>query len=276
MTDNEQWWPICLKAAAGRGAAILLALLVGGCGPPWVYSYVEAEKLGKAAERPILVFYRDHLDPQCGQMLKTLNTTATRVTNHRNMVRCSLLTAYNPDRRYVAQYGVTSAPALIVIHPDGTYHSRMGSGTAEEVMEFLENATPPGSTPNLDIQVVRPTDYLARAEGTYEKALGKARRQNRKLLIIYKWWLDGDSTEMIRRMMRPEVAARCSETINCILDWDYVPNRRHVGQHGVSRYPALIIVHQDGRADVREGLMPTEEIVRFLTQVLRPDGSAAD
>jgi hypothetical protein len=69
-------------------------------------------------------------------------------------------------------------------------------------------------------------------------------------------------------MSRPEVAARCTRTVNCVLDWDYVPNRKVAARYGVRDYPAIIVVRRDGRSEVLEGLVGIERIVAFLNRAL--------
>ena len=257
--------PDRLRIARPSLLALCLLPLLQGCGPKWVYTFVEAENIARPADRPILVFYRDHLDVASGQMMEMLaRPEITRLTN--GTVLCSLVSEYDPNRRFVAQYGVVTPPALVVVHPDGTYHAYTGPPNIEQMAKFLTEAKPPGKQPNVDIQIPRPTDFLIRAEGIYERAVATAERQNRRLLIIYKWWLDGTSTELLKRMTRPEVASRCTETVNCVLDWDYVPNRAHAAQYGVTSYPAIILVDRNGEYRVLEGMASVEEIVRFLTR----------
>ncbi len=253
-----------------RIAACLVVLLIlcsSGCAPTWVYSYVEAERQAKPAEKPILIVYRDHLDVKSGKVQDMVESPSLASATSK-YVRCSLISAFDPNRRYLAQYGVTSPPALVIVHPDGTFHCLRNEFSTSIIKEFLTTSKAPGERPRVDMQVPRPTDYLVRAEGTFEKALDKARRQNRKLMIVYKWWLNPDSTELISRMSRPEVANRCTETVNCVLDWDYVPNRKHVAQYGVTKFPAIIVVNQDGSYQTHQGLGTVNELVRFLEKAL--------
>lgn len=264
------------RLIVGWRASVLLMITVAsfasGCGPQWVYTFVEAEKLARDKEKPIFVFYRDPFDPKSGQMFETVQSPEA-VALLQNMVTCTLVTEYNPNRRFMAQYNVIEAPAMTIIHPDGTYHSQNGTAGLAEIREFIQSSQPPGEKPSVDIQVPRPTDYILRAEGDYDNALAAANRQNRKLLIVYKWWLDADSTELIRRMSRPEVAARVGGAVHCVLDSDYVPNRKYVSQYGVDQYPAIIVVHQDGTADKLEGLSTVDQIVGFLSRALSQPAS---
>ncbi|NOX58012.1 MAG: hypothetical protein GXP29_04035 [Planctomycetes bacterium] len=256
-----------LARMAFVGSCALLMFSAAACGPAWVYTFNEAERIARPKERPILVFYRDHLDVASARIREVLEQPETMALLE-GYVACSLISAYDPNRKFVAQYGVTSPPALIVIHPDGTYHALADVSDAVQIRAFLSNAKPPGQKPNVNRAIPRPTDYLIRAEGTFERARERARRQNRKMMILYKWWLDANSNEMITRMSRPEIAAHCTETINCVLDWDYTPNRKHVAQYGVTKFPAIIVVHQNGSFQKREGLGSVRDIVGFLSSAM--------
>ncbi|HRX83399.1 MAG TPA: hypothetical protein P5572_00105 [Phycisphaerae bacterium] len=245
-----------------------LGLTASGCASArWTYNYPDAERAAAAQERDLLIFYRDHLDLSSADLDDMLESPALAPAL-KNYVLCSLVAAYAPNRRYVAQFGVTTPPALIVVHPDGTYHAKTDSFTPEAITAFLASAKAPGAKPTRDISVPRPTDFLLHAEGVYERAVEKADRLNRDLLIVYKWWLDDESTKLLARLSRPEVAVRCANTVTCILDWDYVPNRKYVAKYGVTRYPAIIVVHRDDTADVLEGPASVERIIGFLSRTL--------
>jgi len=246
---------------------LLIALLAAGCGSRWSYSYIEAERQAAARERPLLITYRDHLEFSSGDLEDAVKSPAIEPML-KNYVLCSLVSAYAPNRKYVSQFGVASPPAVIVVHPDGTFHATTDQLTTEGIAGFLAGAKPPGRQPDRDISVPRSTDFLLRAEGVYERAVEKAKRLNRHLLIVYKWWLDDESTKLIARMSRPEVAVRCANAVHCVLDWDYIPNRKHVARYGVTRYPAIIIARPDGSADVLEGPASVERIVGFLSRAL--------
>ena len=249
------------------GLAALVPVWTAGCSSHWVYTFVEAENLARDKEKPIFVLYRDPFDPRSGEMYETVRSPQAAELL-KNMICCTLVTEYNPNRRFMAQYGVLEAPAITIIHPDGTYHSRSGPVTLKQLGEFIRQSQGPGAQPNVDIQIPRPTDYLLHAEGDYDAAMAAAARRHRNLLIVYKWWLDPDSTELLHRMARPEVAARVTEAVHCVLDWDYIPNRKHVERYGIARYPALIVVHPDGTSQKLEGLAPVDQIVGFLSRSL--------
>jgi hypothetical protein len=242
-----------------------------GCGPGvagWVLSYDEAQKAAQARQTGIVVLYKDHLDPQSGRMEDVLRDP--RVTPLLSgKVKCLLLTDFEPNRRFVAQYSVEDPPALIVMHPDQTYHARSGLMSVEQAAEFLKSAVPPGTKPQINPQVPRTYEY--NWLGIYEDALGQARRQNRPLLIVYKWWLSSESTELLRRLSRPEVARHFADMVHCILDWDYTPNRKIMADLGVNKVPAMVIITQSGASYKCVGLVEIKDIVKFAVSARPPE-----
>jgi hypothetical protein len=251
------------------GASLLFAglmLELVGCGPTasgWWLSYDEAQRAAQAQNQTLLVFYKNPFDPESGRMESVLELPAIRAQT-RGMLRCMLLTEFEPNRRFVAQYRQDRAPALIVIHPDGTYHARGGPLSPEDTAQFLQSAAPPGSRPTLNPALPRTYEY--RWINIYEDAVQEARRKNRKLLIVYKWWLSSESNELIRRIDQPEVARHFVDSVHCILDWDFIPNRQHAARYGVEKLPALILVQPDGTYDTLVGLHEISRIVRFAVE----------
>jgi len=250
---------------------VLAVVPLSGCAPGlagWTLSYDEAQKAAQARQSGIVVLYKDHLDPQSGRMEDVLRDS--RVTPLLSgKVKCLLLTDFEPNRRFVAQYGVEEPPALIVIHPDQTSHARSGLMSVEQAVEFLKSATPPGTRPQINPQV--PRTYGYNWLGIYEEALGQARRQNRPLLIVYKWWLSSESTELLRRLSRPEVARHFGDMVHCLLDWDYIPNRKIMADLGVNKVPAMVIITQSGGRYRIVGLVEIKDIIKFAVSARPPE-----
>jgi len=250
---------------------VLAVVPLSGCAPGlagWTLSYDEAQKAAQARQSGIVVLYKDHLDPQSGRMEDVLRDS--RVTPLLSgKVKCLLLTDFEPNRRFVAQYGVEEPPALIVIHPDQTSHARSGLMSVEQVVAFLKSATPPGTRPQINPQV--PRTYGYNWLGIYEEALGQARRQNRPLLIVYKWWLSSESTELLRRLSRPEVARHFGDMVHCLLDWDYIPNRKIMADLGVNKVPAMVIITQSGTRYRSVGLVEIKDIIKFAVSARPPE-----
>jgi hypothetical protein len=236
-----------------------------------VLTYEDAEARQRQTDRPILVFYKNHEDPASGQMKANLqNGQLNPLVN--NMITCVLVSDFPPNRKFVAQYGVEYPPALIVIHPDGTYHSREGLMSVEQLKSFLTSAAGPGQQPNLNAQVPRAIDY--HWENDYERAVRRAQQRNRELFIVYKSWASPESTELLARLMnRPEVALHFVETVNCILDDSFGANRSYLSRFGVDRVPAMVLVHRDGTYHTRIGPATPEEIVRFVVASRKAAGA---
>ncbi len=244
---------------------------LAGCGPVWHFDYDEAVRQARRSDRDVLILYKDPLDVDSGTMRDILESPQI-ASKHGGKVWCAVVPFYAPNRKFVAQYGVTEAPAVVVVHPDDTYHALLGVHASEAVERFLDGATAPGSRPKESFQVPRRAhlDYF----NVFERALDKARRQNRTLCVVYKWWLDPNSTELIRRITSAHVSQYFTDKVNCVLDWDHAPNRRHVAKYGVREYPAVILVEPDGQYRVLRGLREDDDYIRFAAgrEVARASG----
>jgi len=259
-----------LRRGLGAGGVVCWGLWMTcvGCAPVWHLHYDQAEKAARGQNLPLLVFYKDSFDPSSSQIQDLLEEAEVKPLLS-GKVRCMLTSEFPPYRRYVAQYGVMQPPALVLIHPDGTYHARQGPIGAEEVRDFFINAKPPGAEPNPNPQIPRTIDY--QWQGIYEDAAALAVKQNRELFIVYKWWLSSESNELLATLLnRPEVARHFTETVNCLLDTAYLPNRTHVREYGVTGVPALILVHRDGTYHDHTGPMTAEQIVRWVSSAKAP------
>jgi hypothetical protein len=248
-----------------------------GCAPQWYFSYTEAEQERTRERqrgqngRDMLLFYKDHLDANSGRMQDVLQSPIVQPLIAPK-IRCMLVQDFTPNQRYLAQYGVDAAPALVVVHPDGTYHARQGLLTPEQTRDFLHSAVGPGAAVKTDLQPLPVADYFW--HGAYEEAVDLAARQNRPLFVVYKWWLSTDSTELLNRLSQPRVRSHFTEMVQCLLDWDYVPNRAFVAQYGVSKVPAMIIVRPDGTYHTLVGLPTVDQIVRFSAAAGSPGRAA--
>ncbi len=245
-------------------ASMLLMLACTACAAPeWHYEFDSAIQQARQQDKSIVVFYKDPLDPASSRVLEYLRSPAVWPLLEKK-VRCTLVPFYAPNRKFAAQYGVFECPALIVVHPDGTYHALRSPQSPEAISNFLSTAKAPGDRPATNLSI--PSRIGFEYFNIYRRAVEKARRQNRPLLIVYKWWVDPDSSELIRRISRPSVAEYYSKAVICILDWDHAPNRFYVSRYGISGYPALIWVQPDGSVRTLKGLPSVEQIIRFANQ----------
>ena len=252
-----------------------LVVVVGlGCAPQWYYSYAELEQARASdrsagrPEREAFLFYKDHLDAKSGQMQDVLDSPLVKPLIN-GKIRAMLVTDFASNQRYMAQYGVSSVPALVVVHTDGTYHAREGLLSPEQTRGFLEGAVAPGLPPKTKIEILPVAEY--HWHGSYEEAVDLADRQNRPLFIVYKWWLSAESTELLQnRLSQPRTRTQFANMVHCLLDWDYVPNRAHVAKYGVSKVPAMIVVRPDGTYHPLVGLPTVDQIVQFAVRAKSP------
>lgn len=241
-------------------AAILMLVSGSGCAPKWHTDINKALRQARRKESPVAVFYKDPLDTRSALMHDVLETPDVQSLLS-DKVRCVMVPFYPPDQKFVARYGVLQPPALIVIHPDSTYHALIDAVDEAAVSSFLRRATPPGKSPDQNVEL--PTSARMQFFNVFERAEEAAKSQNRRLIVIYKWWLDGDSSELIRRFTSPSVSPYFKDTVVCLLDWDYVPNRSVMAEYGVTQYPAIVAVDTDGAYRVMRGVASVEQLTRL-------------
>ncbi len=258
--SNRRHW---LSRAAGAAAMAVWLLTAGGCMSlgAWINDYVAAEKQQKRTQQDMLIFYKDYLDVTSGDVHTALRTGAVKDATE-DMVRCVLVTDYEPDRAYVAQFGVMRSPALIVLRSDGTYHARVGPMTEADILDLLQRARSPGDAPRRDPFIPRPVTY--RWINSLPAATAEARRSNRPLLIFYKWWVSNQSLTMQRTLEEPEVGRATAGFVHCRLEYDYLPNRTVMETFGVTRAPTLVVQQPDGSYRVLDGPATADEVVRFV------------
>jgi hypothetical protein len=238
-----------------------VAMLTGCSHSRWHLDYEKALQEARTENKSILILYKDSLETESGRMRDILESPKVARTQS-DKAWCMLVPFYAPNRQFMAQFGVHAAPAIVVVRPDLTFHALRGLHDESSVESFLAKTDQPGSRPQRNIAVPRRANL--RFFNVYDRALRRAERQNRRLVVVYKWWLDGASTAMISRMYRPHVSRYLSETVNCVLDWDHAPNRRIAGRYGVTEYPAIILVEPDGTSRSLVRPQSDEAIIRFL------------
>ncbi len=123
----------------------------------WCNDYDTAEARQRRDPRDLIIFYKDYFDESSSVAQTALNSPEVKAMTG-GMVRCLLVTDYEPDRAYVAQFGVQRAPAVIVVRTDGTYHARVGPMSPRDVIGLLTSASLPGKTPEFDPYILRPPD----------------------------------------------------------------------------------------------------------------------
>lgn len=262
------------------GLVVTFALVMAtGCSSKWVqwrpngwdadYSAAEARMAESGGE--MLIFYRAVDQGRPDATFDALRSDPLKQQTAR-YVRCSLYRSYEPDRRYVAQYGVDRAPALIVVHADGTYHARMGLTSAEQISEFLAAAQSPGEAPLLNPHIPRETNYTWHS--SLASAEAAARKTGQSILIVFDRWWSRDRRKLEKLLERREVYGRFARMVHCRPGSIMGFNDQSMARFSVKNLPALVIVHPDGSHNALELPTSYEAIVRFADRA-RPTGSEA-
>jgi hypothetical protein len=234
---------------------------------PLLADYDTVERRAREEGRPMLVVYRDGRRAIDDPLEKRLR--ASRITrDHSSALRCTLYRAYEPDRRYVAQFGVERAPAVILIHADGTYHATAGSLTIEDLDGFAAIAHPPGMTPTLNPLVPRRQEY--QWHGTLADADRAARQEKKPILVVITRAMTRDWENLRPMLHRTEVHRRARDMIHCRIEvWNPFASS-WTSRWGRLDLPAVVIESADGLHRVIQKPVGYEALVRFI------DGAGSD
>ncbi len=238
-----------------------ILVVLGGCGVTAVEDFTTAERLAAQQKKERFIFYKSALAPESGQMQADLERSDVQ-QKLADKVYCILVDLYEPNQRFMAQYGVSRAPAVVLIHTDGTYQAHQGPMTEAGVIAFLDVSHAPGLPPRLDAQIPHAVDY--QWEGQYSQAAQKAKSSNRRVFIFYKAALNPDCNEILANVLSRQDVARCFlDSVNCLLDWGHAPNRTLMESFGVTNVPAFVIINPDGTYRTLRGMVTAEQLIGF-------------
>ncbi len=272
-------------AVGGLGSFLLLAMT--GCAAPlwggggWVADYDKAERRVEQTDRDLMIYYRGVHKTGRDRTEESLAKGEVNART-REFVRCKLFKAYEPDRRYVAQFGVERAPALIVVRRDGTYHARTGPMSVDDVLSFLDESQELGTTPTVNAHIPREVDYRWRRSAAGARAA--AQRSGAPILFAFERWWTGDWRQLEELLETTEVHARFALMVHARIDSFWPASRQEAEQLGVTQWPALVVAYPDGRVKVLELPTSLEQIVRFADAAaaggddgpaIEPDATAA-
>lgn len=255
-------------------AGLLFLVMASGCGSPlwgaagWVADYDKAERRVADTGRELLIYYRGvH---KTGHDLTEESLAKGDVQRHtREFVKCRLFKAYEPDRRYVAQFGVERAPALIRVHQNGTYHAQTGPMSVDDIIAFLDGSQEPGTPPDLNAQIPREVEYRWRTSA--DKARAEAARSGAPILFAFERWWSGDWRRLEKLLERSEVHARFARMVHARIGSFWPAGRREAETLGVTQWPALVLAYPDGRVNVLELPNSFEEVARFADAAARAE-----
>lgn len=257
---------------------IALAILTG-CGVPFEADFRVAQRKATETHRDLFVYYKSWLSPECGVMQNELARSNVQ-QQLGDMVCCILDEAFRPNREFMAGYGVSQYPALLVVRANGSHLIRLGALRSDEIAAFLQGAQgsaseavaakpapPPGA---------RPVSTVAAASGStrvkwhddFQGAYDEALRENRKLFIFYNSEIGGDDGALAAAMDRPEVARVLAGTVNCRLDWSSPANRARMAYYEVTLVPGFVALRPDGQFESRQGPLTPDELIAFVHRAL--------
>lgn len=231
----------------------------------WVADYESAEKRVKETGNPLLIYfqtgeykidqrYRRAIDHGRGSMISN------------QFVRCLLVNSYEPDRRYVQQFGVQRAPALILVHADGTYHAEVGLLNDVQIAQFVTKTTPPGHQPNYNSHIPRKPEYVW--YDSLEKASAQAKKLNRPLFIVYERTFSDDNTKLKKLLSRREVYHRIDSMIHVRIPLTGLFAKAYISPFGALKLPAMVIAQPGGPYFTLELPTTYEQVVHFADQTL--------
>lgn len=273
------------KRNVGRGIGQVLALAAtiaacGGCSLSmprldrnrWLGDFDTAERNVAESDKELLILY---ITGRRGgeSFMQAAKDSDSLAAVMKDKVRCVLARSFEPDRRYVAQYGVDRAPAVILVHRDGTYHARTGPVTPEDIETFLASAKAPGRAPAYDPHI--PRRALYKWQDAVEPVLSQVLAERRPALIVYHRKMSRDWQGLTKLLRRHEVYSRLDKLIHCRIGLPGIWRETAITPFGALRLPALVIVRPDGQHAVLEVPASHESIVHFAQSALSPDAKQA-
>jgi hypothetical protein len=255
-------WACILLLVASSGCASAVLWVSGG----WAADYQLAEQRARESGREMLILYKDARPGVDGPIERALKSPPVKARIGK-YAHCVLFKPHEPDRRYVAQFGVDRAPALIVVHADGTYHAHTGAMSAQGIIDFLDNAQEPGAQPVVNQWVPREPRYDW-FDGM-NAAKEAAERTGQPILIVYYRYLSRDWQRLEPLLMRREVYSRLADMVHCRIGTANPWASAYITPYGALKLPAIVIARSGGAYDVLALPTSYETIVRFADAALR-------
>ena len=258
---------ILIGGLATTGCRTYVARFSQWAAKGWVGEYDTAEQHAVEQGREILFHYLDTKLGSSQPLRRVLEDPMLEISLKR-YVRCRLCSSYEPDRRYVAQYGILQPPALIIVHQDGTYHALSGTKSASDVKSFLASAREPGQTPQADPLIPRRPRYqwLTSLESVEEAV----RTQGRPALIVISRTASPDWLRLKRMLHERQVWRQVCDMIHGqigVFDWG---KKEYDSQRfGALQLPALVILQPSGAHTLLERPQGAEQIAIFAASAGR-------
>lgn len=226
----------------------------------WVNGYQEAETRASQLGTGMVICYRDTPTNRPDSMVQaTRDVVADDVKSE--YVGGILSKSHAWDRKYVAQFGVDRSPAIIVLHPDGTYHAHVGFLDPSGVQDFLASATPPGNAPHWNTFLHRNPQYTW--QPSMELAEKIATDSNRSMFILYhRPWAD-DLQRLDRMLKNPAVYRRLAKMVHFRSGAPWTFENEIDTEFGKLKLPAVVLVQPNNDFRVLEDPSGYELIIRL-------------
>lgn len=240
----------------------------------WIAGYDESERMVLQNDAALLIHYQRSATDPLDASRAALSDPAVK-SRTAGYVRCSLVQSDEADRRYVAQFGIQRAPALILVRKDGTYHAHNGPMDAEQILTFLNGAAEVGLRPKLDPHILREPRYLWYE--SLEQADRVAQRLQRPILVVFDRKLSRDWRPLEKLLKRREVFRRFAHLVHCKPGSLWRSPEADLRRFAITDLPALVIILTDGSYAKMELPTSYEAIVRFADRTLgHPGGREAN
>jgi len=239
----------------------------------WAADYEAAEQRAAEAGAPRVLYFRNGRAAPTDPAFEALRSpeVESRLSGY---VRGTLVQSHEPDRRYAAQFGVQRAPAVILVHPDGTYHAYTGLVGSEALARFIDQATPPGSIPASNPLVPRTYRYAWITD--VDAARARSEQLGKPMVVAYERRLIGDARRLDAMLATHEVGLRLADFVHCRVSLLPTFGDSFISPFGAIRLPALVIAYPEGRFDVLEMPTSSEAIARFVDASLRGDTAPSE
>ncbi len=263
-----------------KAALMSLVAICGGCAlsmprwnpDGWMGDFDTAQQRFAESEKELLILYVSGRWGRESNLQQTLDSELL-AAGVKDKVRCVLSRSYEPDRRYVAQYGVDRAPAVVLVHRDGTYHARTGPMTPDDVKAFLASAKPPGAVAVYNPHIPRRARY--QWQDAIEPALAQAARKGKATLVVYHRTMSRDWQRLKKLLHRHEVCLRLNDLVHCRIALPGFSRDTAITPFGALRLPAMVIVRPDGQHAVLELPTSHESVAHFAESALSPGAQRA-
>lgn len=238
----------------------------------WVADYERAEEIAAQSGQGILYLFTPTDRTRPDELREWLVDPSKRGIAA-EYLPAMLFRRNENDRRYAAQFGVQRAPGVIVVHPDGTYHSVQGSLSPDAVTTFLTQSTPPGAAPAWNPLIPRRGGFAWYRD--WAAARSASQQTGRPIFVVLERWMSRDWDTLKPMIERREVQSRTVGMIPCRPSTIWSSSTDVAAELKVSKLPAVAIVPAEGEPSTLEMPNSYEAIVRFIDQFASPTADAA-